>query len=66
MLNISAIIYGPILSLGVVYGFMHFKALARVCGVSGIKDDEVNVPSIILLIMFGFVGFCVTFIMIYS
>ena len=66
IINISAIIYGPILSLGVIYGFMHIKALSRVCGVSGIKDDDINVPSIILLVVFAFVGLIVTAIMIYS
>ena len=65
IINISGIIYGPILSLGVMYGFTHFKALSRVCGVSGIKDDDINVPSIILLVVFACVGFVVSFIMIY-
>ena len=66
IINISAIIYGPILSLGVIYGFMHIRALSRVCGVTGIKDEEVNVPSIILLLVFSIVAFVVSFAMIYS
>ena len=65
IINISAIICGPVLFLGSVYGFYNVKALARVCGVSGIKDDDVNVPSLMLLVIFFIISTCVSYCMIY-
>ena len=64
-MSLSSLIFGPIMSLGNIYFIIHFKAIASVCGVTGIRTESVNVPSIFLLIIFSIVSFCVTLTMVF-
>ena len=66
MLNASCLIFGPVLLLISTCGFSQIKALSRVCDYRGIREDQINMMSIfILLIGFG-IGLGITFTMLYE
>lgn len=61
IINVSFIIYGPVMTTICCYGFSDFKALSRVCTLHGISDKHTNfVTLFVLFSCFGFslgVGF---------
>jgi len=62
IINLSFLVFGPILLTFVNYGFMHFKQLAFVCTPRG-PSHRVNFLDIILLLICFILALCVTFTM---
>ena len=61
VINISALVFGPLLFTLCAYRIYHFKALSKVCGLKGIEHNEFNYVCIILVAVFCLVGLAVTF-----
>jgi hypothetical protein len=50
IINVSFLIYGPLLTTICVYGFTHIKALAAVCTIKGIVPGNSNYVSVFVLV----------------
>ena len=66
ILSVSAIIFGPILSLVAAHGWWNIKAVVKVCRITGYETDTVNYPSIFLLVLFTTIGLGVFGTMVYD
>ena len=60
VINLSALIFGPLLFTFCLYGFKHFKELAAVCTLRGIKPNSDNFVNISLLFISCFVSISVS------
>ena len=49
IINISFMIYGPLLTTICIYGFFHVKALAAVCTINGISQNNTNYVTVFVL-----------------
>ena len=47
--NMCYIVFGPVLFTLSVYGFIHVRQIAHVCGIHGIKQGQVNYFSLLIL-----------------
>ena len=56
IMQVSAMIFGPVLSLVAGYGWWHVSAIVKVCKVTGYETDTVNWPGIFLLTLFTCIG----------
>lgn len=55
IINVSFMIYGPVMTTICVYGFCDIKALSRVCTLHGISEKHTNfVTLFVLFACFGF------------
>ena len=66
VLNVSGLIFGPVLSLVAVHGWWNIKAIMRVCKITGYETETSNYPSLFLLILFTAIGFGVFISMVYD
>jgi hypothetical protein len=62
IVNLSYIMFGPILLCFVNFGFTHFKGLAFVCSPRGVTH-QVNFVDIVVLLTAFVISLCVTFTM---
>ena len=62
IINLSYLIFGPLLLTFVNYGFAHFKQLAFVCSPRGITH-HVNFVDILVVLTAFILSLCVTFTM---
>ena len=65
-LNITAIVFGPILFTLCLYGFKNFKAISSVCTLRGIKPETENLTNIMLLFGSLFISTSVSHIYVYE
>ena len=56
VVNVSFIIFGPVLFTMCMVGFYNIKGLSKVCGLHGIQPDSFNAVCIFLLLIF----FCIS------
>ena len=66
MLNLSCLIFGPVMLMITICGFSQFKALTRVCDHRGIRDDQLNLMNIMILFIGFGIGLGITFTMLYE
>lgn len=64
IINVSFMIYGPLLTTICLYGFTHVKALAAVCTVNGIQYNNTNYVSVFVLIVCFLFSLSVFFTMV--
>lgn len=62
VVNVSFLMFGPLLFTLCVVGFYNVKGLSRVCGLHGIQDGQFNAVCIFILIIF----FCISLGVSYS
>ena len=62
LINLSYLMFGPVLLCFVNFGFTHFKTLAFVCSPRGITH-QVNFVDIVVLLCAFVLSLCVTFTM---
>ena len=62
IINLSFLVFGPILLTFVNYGFVHFKQLAFVCTPRG-ASHRINFLDIVLILTCFVIALCVTFTM---
>ena len=62
----SAIIFGPVLSLVALHGWYNIKAVVKICRITGYETETINYPSIFLLVLFSCIGFGVFIAMVYD
>ena len=63
VVNLSFLMFGPVLFTLCVYGWWNFKALSRVCGISGMSHHSFNGVCIFLLVVTSVIALCVTYSM---
>jgi hypothetical protein len=61
-INLSYLVFGPLLLTFVNYGFAHFKNIAFTCSPRGITH-HVNFANIVLLLFCFVLSMCITFSM---
>lgn len=61
-INLSYLVFGPLLLTFVNYGFAHFKNIAFTCSLRGITH-HVNFPNIAVLLFCFVLSLCLTFSM---
>ena len=66
IISVSAIIFGPVLSLVAAHGWWNIKAVVKVCKITGYETDTINYPSIFLLVLFSSIGFGIFATMVYD
>lgn len=64
IINISFMIYGPLLTTICLYGFFHVNALAAVCTINGIQHGNTNYVSVFVLVICFLFSLSVFFTMI--
>lgn len=64
IINVSMMVYGPILTTICIYGFYHVKALAAVCTIKGIQYNNTNYVSVFVLIICFLFSLSVFFTMV--
>jgi len=62
IINLSYLVFGPVLLTFVNYGFAHFKNLAFICSPRG-TTHHINFIDIVVLITSFVFSLCVTFTM---
>ena len=63
ILNVTYIIFGPLLFTGCLYGFKNFKAISRLCDIR-IYHDQVNFAGVVMLLIFFCISIAVSIAMI--
>ena len=66
LINITGILYGPVLFIICSIGWSNIKAMCNVCGVRGIVKDEFNGVSIFILIIFTLFSIGVSLALMYE
>jgi len=64
VVNISFIVFGPLLFTLCLCGFYNVKGLSRVCGLHGIQDGQFNAVCIFILIIFFGISLGVSYSML--
>ena len=63
VVNISFILFGPVLFTMCVTGFWNIRALSKVCGLKGIVPDQFNLVCVCLLVIFFGVSVGISYFM---
>lgn len=61
VVNISFLLFGPILFTLCMYGMFNIKSLARVCGIRGIIPGEFNYVCVTLVVIFLIMSLAITY-----
>mmetsp|Transcript_17389 Transcript_17389/g.29257 ORF Transcript_17389/g.29257 Transcript_17389/m.29257 type:complete len:111 (-) Transcript_17389:381-713(-) len=63
VINISFLVFGPVLFTICMGGFYNIKGLSRVCGLHGIQPDSFNAVCVFLLVIFFGIALAVSYSM---
>ena len=65
-INSICLVFGPIMLVCSIYGFVKFRAIASVCDVGNIEKGQINFPGIFLLLVFFSISAGITITLIYE
>lgn len=66
IVNLSFLMFGPVLFTLCLWGWWNFKGLSRVCGLSGTNHHSFNGVCIFLLVVISIISLAVTYSMAMS
>ena len=63
MVNLSFIMFGPMLFTLSLYGWWNYKGLTKVCGISGTNPHAYNGVCMFLLVIISIIALLITYSM---